>query len=114
MKWTYDLLLCLCGHDVHEHAWPTVNVQTGETLRKMSLGFSSSGVPQEAVMLMEGTSHITDRKMGMVFTVTQFPAPELLNLPVRISSTSKFCVGVGGGAGQNGGAAHGERRGKDG
>ena len=49
-----------------------------------------------------------------VFTGTRFPAPELLNLPVRISSTSKFCVGVGGGAGQDGGAVHGERRATDG
>lgn len=34
----YDLLLCFCGHEAHECAWPTVDVQTGETLRKASLG----------------------------------------------------------------------------
>ena len=56
MKWTYDLLLCLCGHDVHERAWPTVNVQTGEALKKRSLGSAPSGVPQGAVMLMEATA----------------------------------------------------------
>lgn len=31
-------------------------------------------------------SHVTDRKMGTVFTATQFPALKILNLPVRISS----------------------------